>query len=146
MEQGDHREVLAQISVTTESTLPYPPRRGRRLTSTVAVVLALLVTACGSSKPSTGTIQGRLGTYGGLTLTAQLKPFSGHVRATDAKGKTFVVSVPADGTFVLDVPAGRYSLTGASPQYESGQFLCLGKAVTVSRARTANDDVTCEEK
>jgi hypothetical protein len=114
------------------------------------VAIGLLVSACGSSSPApppTGTIQGRLLTYGGLSLSPQGRPFEGHVRATAAKGKAVVVAVPSDGNFALQLPAGTYSLTGASPEYGDGLYLCLAPdKVTVAPGRTAKQDVICSEK
>jgi len=55
------------------------------------------------------------------------------------------VPVGADGTFSVVVPAGRYTVTGHSPNYGSGTYLCQAEGVaTVTSGHTTKADVPCQ--
>jgi hypothetical protein len=114
---------------------------------------AVLVSACGSPStrpaptPTTGSVTGRLLAYGGLPESPQGRPFAGHVTATAANGKSFVVAVPADGNFALKLLAGSYALTGSSPEFGSGQYRCVAeRKVQVTVGTTSNAAVICHER
>ena len=55
------------------------------------------------------------------------------------------VSVGASGTFSVMVPAGRYSVVGHSPLYDSGTALCQAtRVVTVTGGHSTKADVFCQ--
>jgi hypothetical protein len=70
----------------------------------------------------------------------------GVVSASDVHGKLKPYSqrVPSDGRFTLHVLPGTYVLDGRTPRFNGGQGLCGGRAVTVARNRTVQQDVACE--
>jgi hypothetical protein len=52
----------------------------------------------------------------------------------------------SDGTFVVDLPVGRYTVTGTSPMYESGSAACQGGTIVVTREHTTKVAILCEER
>jgi hypothetical protein len=55
------------------------------------------------------------------------------------------VRVDSDGLFMLSLPPGRYRLTGHSPQYGDGNYLCQAPHPLVVRAgRPLHLDVLCQ--
>jgi hypothetical protein len=55
------------------------------------------------------------------------------------------VPVGASGSFSVMVPPGRYAVTGHSPLYGSGTYLCQATGiVTVTSGHTAKADVLCQ--
>jgi hypothetical protein len=57
------------------------------------------------------------------------------------------VPVGADGSYSVMVPAGKYTVVGHSPLYESGAGLCQAAGVvTVTSGHTTKADVLCQMK
>ena len=51
----------------------------------------------------------------------------------------------ADGTFRIDVPVGRYTVSGTSPQYQSGSVRCdAPEPIVVTRGRTTTAGIECQ--
>ena len=74
------------------------------------------------------------------------RPSNGEVTAKNASGQAFSTSVPSSGKFTLRLPAGRYALTGSSPQFGNGQYKCFAlSSVTVPKDKSIHKDVYCSE-
>lgn len=125
---------------------------------TYAGVLAVLLLAgCAASAgqvPGTGHVTGRLVMEGGpLGPGGQQpgeRPIPGTVTFTTAGHQAVSVRVGSAGTFTVQLPPGRYHVSGRSPRIteSSGgtqrQLPCSQSlAVTVSTGRTAIIAVTC---
>jgi hypothetical protein len=75
-----------------------------------------------------------------------LRPTDGEVTARNASGQSFSISVPSTGKFTLQLPAGKYSLTGSSPQFGNGQYKCSAlRMVTVFKGTSIHAVVYCPE-
>ncbi len=111
-----------------------------------AVCLAGLTAAC-SGGPADGTVTGHLYGVGGPASVAappSPRPWPGSVTLT-APGVDRDVPVGADGAFSVTVPPGKYTVTGHSPLYGSGAYLCRATGpVTVTSGRTTRADVLCQ--
>jgi hypothetical protein len=71
------------------------------------------------------------------------QPVDGSVTIEGPVDRT--IDVGSDGTFSIWVPPGRYSLTGHSPLYGGGEYLCRGLTpVTVHMGQTTSTDVGCD--
>jgi hypothetical protein len=108
----------------------------------------IAVSTIGASKSQYhSSIKGQLLLSGGPSTSAVSRPSGGQVTARNASGQSFVTSVPSSGSFVLQLPAGRYSLTGSSPQFGGGQYECFGHVkINVSKGKTTRQNAICEEK
>jgi hypothetical protein len=74
------------------------------------------------------------------------RPSLGEVTARSAKGQSFSISVLSGGKFTLQLPAGKYTLTGSSPQFGNGQYKCFALAsVSVLKGKSIHKDVYCPE-
>jgi hypothetical protein len=74
------------------------------------------------------------------------RPSGGEVTARNASGESFSISVPSTGKFTLQLPVGKYSLTGSSPQFGNGQYRCSAlRSVTVLKGTTNHENVYCQE-
>jgi hypothetical protein len=74
------------------------------------------------------------------------RPSDGEVMARNASGQLFSISVPSTGKFTLQLPEGKYSLTGSSPQFGNGQYKCIAlRPVTVFKGETSHANVYCPE-
>ena len=66
---------------------------------------------------------------------------------TSTSGLRIVATAGSDGRFLMAVPAGVYSATGRSPQYDDGNTSCMaGHQVTVTQGFDSRVDVYCQEK
>lgn len=75
------------------------------------------------------------------------RPSDGEVKARNASGQSFSISVPSSGRFTLQLPSGKYSLTGSSPQFGNGQYKCFAlRTVTVLKGKSIHEDVLCPVK
>ncbi len=140
----------------------------RSVVTSLAVVLALAIGFVGgwlahqhpgsvsaSSQPetaATGTVSGHLFAVGGLVN--QTRPLSGVVFVS-GRGNMFVPAGPgrftgavgSDGEYVVTVPAGRYSVTGRSPQFNGGRTTCFARGpVIVSEGAVVVANVVCPMK
>ena len=100
------------------------------------------------SSPSTivaqATISGTLERIGGPP--GPPLPLPGQVSVTGA-GRTYVVAAEQDGHYSISVPAGRYTVTGRSPLYQSGTIGCVAQSpITVTAGRSIKVDVVCPVK
>jgi hypothetical protein len=74
------------------------------------------------------------------------RPSDGEVTARNASGQSFSVSVPSTGKFTLQLPAGKYALTGSSPQFGNGQYKCSAPGrLTVFKGKSTHENVYCQE-
>jgi hypothetical protein len=110
-----------------------------------AVALLALLTACSShgSSAATGTLTGHLLLVG--------RPAPGKPRAlvgtiiTNGPAGRGVIATDATGSFTVDLPPGRYSLTGRSPLYDDGNTDCQpATRATVRPDRVQRADVYCQ--
>src|SRR5580693_3494571 len=87
----------------------------------------------------TASVRGQLLISGGPPPGTP-RPSEGEVSARNASGQVFAVSVPSTGEFTLPLPAGRYALTGTSPQFGAGQYKCFApRKVTVQRDKSVHE-------
>jgi hypothetical protein len=108
-----------------------------------AVCLAGFTAACSGHDPADGTLTGHLYGVGG-PAPGLPRPWPGTVTVT-GPGVHRDVPVGADGSYSVTVPAGRYTVTGHSPLYGSGTYLCRATEVaTVTGGRTTKADVLCQ--
>jgi hypothetical protein len=103
--------------------------------------------ACSGPSPADGTVTGHLYGVGGPAVGAtppSPRPWPGTVTLV-GPGVHRGVPVGADGTFSVVVPAGRYTVTGHSPNYGSDTYLCQAEGeVTVTSGHTTRADVLCQ--
>ena len=108
-----------------------------------AVFLAGATVACSGPGASDGTLAGHLYGVGG-PAPGLPRPWPGTVTLT-GPGVDQDVSVRADGSYSVTVPAGTYTVVGRSPLYESGGALCRAtEAATVTSGHTTTADVLCQ--
>jgi hypothetical protein len=125
-------------------------------------ILGLLLTACGHDSSSGGTpaassshpgqvlvdgigtrvtVTGRLEGVGGPVARVMHWPGSIHVQGPVHMD----VATDAGGHFRLRVPPGRYVLTGHSPQYGDGHYLCQAAVpLIVTKGRPVRMNVLCQ--
>jgi hypothetical protein len=112
-------------------------------TIALAVITATAAAGCsdGSSGP-TGTVTGHLVMAGGPAPGVTVR-VPGTITASSAS-RTRQASAAQDGSFTLVLPAGSYTLTGTSPQYNDGHGRCVATApVDVREGAVTRADVTC---
>jgi hypothetical protein len=108
-----------------------------------ATCLAGLTAACSGQEPADGTLTGHLYGVGG-PAPGLPRPWPGSVTLT-AAGVHRDVPVGADGTFSVVIPAGRYTVAGRSPLYQSGAGLCQAAGIaTVISGHSTRADVLCQ--
>jgi hypothetical protein len=112
-----------------------------------AVCLAGSVAACSGPGPAEGTVAGHLYGVGGpatISVPPSARAWPGTVILVGS-GVHVDVSVGANGTFSVVVPVGRYTVTGHSPRFGSGTYLCQAAGVvTVTSGHTTKADVLCQ--
>jgi hypothetical protein len=108
-----------------------------------AVCLAGFTAACSGHNPADGVLAGHLYGVGG-PAPGLPRPWPGTVTVT-GPGLHRDVPVGASGSYLVTVPAGRYTVTGHSPLYGGGAYLCQAAGVaTVRRGHTTKADVFCQ--
>lgn len=108
-----------------------------------AAFVPVLAVACSGQGPAEGTITGHLYAVGG-PAPGLPRPLPGTVTLT-GPGVRRDVPVGAGGAYSVTIPAGRYTVTGHSPLYGSGAYLCRAAgAVIVTSGHTARADVLCQ--
>lgn len=119
----------------------------------LAALLALLGAACTTTQASTPTptrpgpaVVGRIS--GSLLISAMREQATrGTVRISG--DQTRRLTVGAGGRFTAVLPPGRYRLTGYSPLYGDGRYLCRtadDRPVALRAGATLTVDVLCIEK
>lgn len=112
-----------------------------------AVCLAGSTTACSALGPTDGTVTGHLYGVGGpapVTAPSSPRPWPGTVTVTGS-GVHLELRVGADGAFSLRVRPGRYTVTGHSPRFGDGTYLCQATGMaTVASGHTTKADVLCQ--
>jgi hypothetical protein len=89
---------------------------------------------------------------GTLQLVAALsQPLDGVVTATNATGARCTVTVPSNGEFTMNLPAGTYRFTGTSPEFHRGSTPCRATYPVVLEPRSIRSQgppalaaVTCD--
>ena len=108
-----------------------------------AVCLAGFTAACSGHNPADGTLTGHLYGVGGPSPGLP-RPWPGTVILA-GPGFPVYVSVGASGSYSVTVPAGRYTITGRSPLYGSGTYVCQAAGTaTVTSGHTTKADVLCQ--
>ena len=109
----------------------------------IAVALLAGCSGFSGSGPAEGTLTGHLYGVGG-PAPGLPRPWPGTVTLSGPSGQR-EVSVGADGSYSVMVPAGRYTVVGRSPLYESNAALCQAdRAVSVTSGHTTKADVWCQ--
>jgi hypothetical protein len=114
----------------------------------VALVALVIATAAGcrggssTLGPMKGTIAGTLMVIGGPAPGLH-RPVSGVVTLIGSAGRAINVTVGPKGTFKLQVPEGSYSLSGHSPQFGDGYYLCSGGTIQVRTTSPVPAQVVC---
>jgi hypothetical protein len=97
-----------------------------------AVVLAVLLAGCAGHEPVTGQVTGRLLSRGGQPPGQ--RPMPGTVAFTAAGQPQVTVRVQNSGIFSVQLPPGRYHVSGPCPQ---------SLFVTVTAHHTTHVNVIC---
>jgi len=97
-----------------------------------AMLAVLLLAGCAGHEPGTGQVTGRLLSQGGGSPGQ--RPMPGTVAFTAAGHPPMTVRVPDSGTFSVQLPAGRYHVSG--PCSRSLQ-------VTVTAHQTTHVNIVC---
>lgn len=119
------------------------------------VALAAALTGCSEFSGSTptktttapyGTVRGVLQASGGPR--GFVSPLPGMIELTSATGKKYTVHVGNDGMLTVRVPAGSYTVIGASPKYDDNGYLCRSypSPVHVLADRVTQVHPTCQER
>lgn len=108
-----------------------------------AVCLAGFTAACSGHNRADGVLTGHLYGVGG-PAPGLPRPWPGTVTVT-GPGVHRDIPVGASGSYSVTIPAGRYTITGHSPLYGSGTYLCRATGVaTVTSGHTTKADVLCQ--
>jgi len=108
-----------------------------------AVCLGGFTAACSGHNRAEGTLAGHLYGVGG-PAPGLPRPWPGTVTLA-GPGVHRDVPVGASGSYSVTVPAGRYTITGHSPLYGSGTYLCQATgAAAVTSGHTTKADVLCQ--
>lgn len=111
----------------------------------VVGALSVAITIQSSNSHYDAAVKGQLLISGGPPPGTP-RPTNGEVTATNTSGESFAVSVPSTGRFTLKLPAGKYSLTGSSPEFGNGKYRCSAlKRVTVFKDQSIHEVVYCPE-
>lgn len=111
--------------------------------SWAAVCLAGFTGACSAQAPAGGTLTGHLYGVGGPPPGLP-RPWPGTVTVI-GPGLHSDVPVGASGAYSVMIPAGKYTVVGHSPLYESGTGLCQAAGVaTVTTGHSTKADVLCQ--
>lgn len=107
------------------------------------LTLALLAACSSGAKPvDDGTVAGDFVRVGGPAPGAAV-PLRGSLRFTSAS-HTVTVDVGSDGAYVVQLPAGSYTVEGTSPQIQGGAQPCSAPVVvTVAPGQTLRQQVVC---
>jgi hypothetical protein len=94
--------------------------------------------------PGRGVAEGAFIAVGG-PAGAQSDPQRGRLGFRSSTGELYTVAVGPTGLFDVPLPAGIYTVTGRSPQYDGGRALCQAlQRVRVQAGQTADADVLCQ--
>lgn len=102
-----------------------------------------------TSPSASGSGDGGVTVTGILLMTggprgAQPTGVSGTVSFQAATGAKASTTATADGTFSTTLPPGQYVVTGTSPAFGDGQYLCRAEApITVSGSGLSDVQVIC---
>jgi hypothetical protein len=118
-------------------------RKGVRIFLVGLALAGVFLAGCSGPGPADGTLTGHLYGVGG-PAPGLPRPWPGTVTLT-GPGVHQDASVGADGSYSVTVPAGRYTVVGRSPLYESDAALCRATEVaTVTSGHTTTADVLCQ--
>jgi len=115
--------------------------RLRRIGAVGAVVAIPILGGCG---PSVGEVSGHLETVGG-PAPGLPRPVPGAVVMVDVHGHETTVHAGTDGTFMTDLAPGAYTVTGTSPEVDSGHKPCgPDTPLSVTPGQTAFVTLACQ--
>jgi hypothetical protein len=97
-----------------------------------ATLAVLLLAGCAGNEPNTGQVAGQLLTQGGGSPSQ--RPMAGTVAFTAAGHAPTTVQVPKSGVFSVQLPPGRYSVSGPCAR---------SRTVTVTAHQTTHIDIIC---
>ena len=116
------------------------------LTATLAALIAGVTFAGCSSPPEEGTLDGTLQAVSGPAGTVS-RPISGSVTFHGSNGNIATIDLSHNGRFSAQLPLGRYTVAGHSPQFEGGVGGCQASGpVTVTKDVTIRVAVVCQER
>ena len=125
------------------ATGAFRPTAVRMVIPVAAVFLAGFMASCSGQNPADGTLTGHLYGVGG-PAPGSPRAWPGTVTLT-GPGVHRNLPVGANGAYTVTLPAGRYTVIGHSPLYESGAASCRAAGVvTVTSAHTTQADVLCQ--
>jgi hypothetical protein len=136
----------SRIIVTKLSRTQRIAARGLSMLMATAVVIGLGSCGATSRTSGEGTVRGSLVAVGGLAGTTP-RPLRGTVTFDGAGGRSYVTNAGPGGRFSVRVPAGSYSATARSPQYQGGLVACRAEGrVTVRDQAPRYVTVGCQER
>ena len=97
-----------------------------------AMLAVLLLAGCAGHEPAKGWVTGRLLSQGGVSPGQ--RPMPGTVAFTAAGQPPMTVRVPNSGTFSVQLPPGRYHVSGPCSR---------SLPVTVTAHRTTHVSIVC---
>ena len=108
--------------------------------------LSVLVVTAGCHKDSPGHVNGTLkGVSVGSSVGASPQPLAGEIVLTDDTGKTTKVTVGADGSYSVSLPAGSYKASVGSVVFSLPASSCHTQldSYTVLPGATSTIDFVC---
>jgi hypothetical protein len=112
----------------------------------IVAAFSVVLTLQSSTPHYDSAVTGQLLISGG-PAPGTSRPSDGAVTARNANGQSFSISVSSTGKFTLQLPVGKYSLTGSSPHFGNGHYKCFAlRTFTVSNGKPTHQDVFCSEK
>jgi hypothetical protein len=120
--------------------------RGARQQLVLGAALSVLVVTAGCHKDSPGHVNGTLkGVSVGSSVGVSPQPLSGEIVLTDDSGKATRVTVGADGTYSVSLPAGSYKASVSSVVFGLPASSCHTQldSYTVLPGATSTIDFAC---
>ena len=120
--------------------------RGARKQLLLGAALSVLVVTAGCHKDSPGHVNGTLkGVAVGSSVGAPPQPLAGEIVLTDDAGKTTKVTVGADGSYSVSLPAGSYKASVGSVVFSLPASSCHTQldSYTVLPGATSTIDFVC---
>jgi hypothetical protein len=135
--------VAAATNNTLSPTLPASTTNAPTGPSPTTPLTCLIAVSGGAAERPPG-ITGTLRLVGGPAPGVN-RPSAGTISIVSTTGQGCDVSASRVGSFAVSVPPGRYTVTGHTPNFGHGQYLCsAGRPVDVGPARIGNEPVVVD--